>query len=142
MLSVFMARQTSPSTQPAHQGQGMLRVMCPAHESVLVWGWAAELYSYYDWQPASRYVTYGLLKATTPHQEAYRERFLEEMAEKPPRCVVNAVGPAWFLSTPEDPPLETAIPESRPWLDRCYTQETVSFTPEDPVSVWLRTDAC
>ncbi len=127
---------------PLHSGERALSELCPPGTSVFVWGWAAELYAYYDWQPASRYVTWSLLRATTPHQEQYRRSFLDEMSADPPSCVVNAVGPAWFgWSTPEMQ-LENDIPQTREWLDACYTPTTVTFAPEDAISVWTRNAGC
>jgi hypothetical protein len=132
---------------PAHQDDALLRTHCPNGSSVFVWGWAAELYAYYDWQPASRYVTYGLLLAQTPNQDNYRARFLEEMKTHPPRCIVNAVGPRWFGGNTADMVLEKEIPETRAWLERCYQASTVELGPAgdprvDSVTVWSRQPNC
>ncbi len=37
-------------------GISELHTWCPDNSTVQVWGWAAELYAYYDWIPATRYV--------------------------------------------------------------------------------------
>ncbi len=47
-----------------------MSALCPAGEPVFVWGWAAELYAYYNWQPASRFVTYAILQAEHPTRPA------------------------------------------------------------------------
>lgn len=73
-----------------------LAIDCPPNSRVLVFGWAAELYSYFDWNPASRYVV-GLWQASqTPHQITYQRRLLQEVRDNQPDCILGASGPAFF----------------------------------------------
>lgn len=127
---------------PTHMAQTELTRLCPAGQRVFVWGWAAELYSYYDWTPGSRYVTYGLLKATTPMQADYRARLLRELDDEPPSCVVSAVGIGWFFGHPDDPDVEEAIPATRALLERCYDRHEVAFSPDEVIDVWTRRPDC
>lgn len=147
LLAIGHAGGNQELPSPAHQDDALLRSQCPNGSSVFVWGWAAELYAYYDWQPASRYVTYGLLLAQTPNQKNYRAHFLEEMKTHPPRCIVDAVGPTWFGGNTTDMVLEKEIPETRAWLERCYQSSTVELGPRgepraDSVTVWSRQPEC
>jgi hypothetical protein len=147
LLTVDYPRVQQVFPAPTHTDEPALTALCPTGSSVFVWGWAAELYAYYDWQPASRYVTYGLLLARTPNQESYRARFLQEMTTDPPLCVVNAVGPMWFGANTSEMVLDKEIPETREWLERCYDPNTVELGPVgdpwvDPVTVWRRRADC
>ena len=68
---------------------------CPTGSRVLVWGWAAELYSSYDWTPASRYVNAtwqifpnrrqaewsSIHRGARPPREFFRE-FLRSLVDK------------------------------------------------------------
>ncbi|WP_156023324.1 hypothetical protein [Terracoccus sp. 273MFTsu3.1] len=131
----------------AHQDEEDIAALCPRGSSVFVWGWAAELYAYYDWRPASRYVTYGLLLAKTPNQGHYRARFLQELTDDPPTCVVNAIGPAWFGDDAAATPLENEIPDTGGWLHRCYVPNRVVLRPAaapepELIDVWTRRSDC
>ena len=148
LLSAVEHERASRGVSPAtHQNEANLVALCPRGSSVFVWGWAAELYAYYDWRPASRFVTYGLLLAKTPNQDHYRARFLQEMAADPPQCVVNAVGPTWFGDNTADLTVQNEIPEARAWLERCYAPSNVALgTAGDPgaevIDVWARRPSC
>lgn len=75
--------------------------LCPPKSKVLVWGWSADLYSYYDWVPATRYtVQSGMITGSTEPWNSLagdmRRQISAELFAKPPICIFNAVGPGFF----------------------------------------------
>jgi len=72
---------------------------CPSGSTVFVWGWSSELYSFYDWKPASRYVApAGLISGNNLNLDVLplRARLNKEMDAEHPDCVVDAIGPSFF----------------------------------------------
>ena len=65
---------------------------CPRGSTVLVWGWAPELYSYYDWVPASRYVITNVLIRPYAKPDGMERILTSELLESPPDCIVEDVG--------------------------------------------------
>jgi hypothetical protein len=142
VVALLSARPALETITPARGAGEEVARLCPRGSSVFVWGWAAELYAAYDWKPASRYVTYGLLAGRTPDQGAYRERFLREMRADPPQCVVNAVGKEWWHSPWITGDLDEEVPATRRWLDECYSRIPLRFTNGDRATVWQREPGC
>jgi hypothetical protein len=71
---------------------------CPPTSNVLVWGWSSELYSQYDWQPASRYVntaTHMIPNVFDWNSSSFRRNLRNEFRSSAPDCIVDAVGPGF-----------------------------------------------
>jgi len=83
-------------TSTAQNETVQLSSLCPRNSSVFVWGWAAELYSYGDFQPSSRFVTFNWLILDVKERERYRKTFLDEFESHRPDCVVDATGDLAF----------------------------------------------
>lgn len=91
-----------------------LTEVCPSKSRVIVWGWSSELYSYYDWIPASRYPNTVHLMTNNPFGvdiNVTRERFLEDLEGDQINCVVNAIGPGFFASLPPENDIKIEMPE-------------------------------
>ncbi len=55
-VTTAVTKQELPAVDPYRFETAKLRTWCPDNSTVQVWGWAAELYAYYNWMPATRYV--------------------------------------------------------------------------------------
>ena len=98
-----------------------LGVICPADSRVLVWGWASELYAYYDWSPASRYANATWLIYPNDRQTEYGSILDGELRQDPPDCIVEALGPAFFAGIDPAYGLATIVPRVSSLLESCYT---------------------
>jgi hypothetical protein len=111
---------------------------CPAGSRVLVWGWAAEQYAYYDWLPATRYVVSGWLLAPTGNEANYRHEFEGEILREPPRCVMQALGPDFFFNYPPSAALSTVSPTIGQLLVRCYVSDKAAIGGGPEVQLWVQ----
>ena len=118
-----------------------IRAQCPSGARVVVWGWASELYSYNDWVPASRYVNPWVLSPAAKI-ETYRRRMEQEISSRPPQCVVEAIGPAFFGEYGPDKRIVRLLPGIAGVLARCYTARIAEPTPGDPLRYYVLRDAC
>ena len=116
-----------------------LAAACPAGSRVLAWGWASELYAYYDWLPASRYANATWLINPGDHQAEYGSILLRELRRNPPDCIVEALGPAFFASIDPTNTLSTVVPGVSPLLASCYTQSAAKTFDDRPVTLYRRT---
>ena len=117
-----------------------IRAQCPSGARVVVWGWASELYSYNDWVPASRYVNPWVLSPAAKI-ETYRRRMEQEISSRPPQCVVEAIGPAFFGEYGPDKRIVRLLPGIAGVLARCYTARIAEPTPGTPFAL-LRPARC
>jgi hypothetical protein len=91
-----------------------LETVCPRKSQVLVWGWASELFSYYDWLPASRYPNTAHLMSNNPFgldTTKFRSRFIKDLKESEIDCVINAIGPGFFAAFPPESDIQVQMPE-------------------------------
>jgi hypothetical protein len=91
-----------------------LSSFCAGGDSVLVWGWSPELYSFYDWEPASRYVTTTLMmdhEMFSHDLTTYRARLTDDVDLTSLDCVVIAVGPSFFGSFDENDSMKVQMPD-------------------------------
>ena len=119
-----------------------LRSQCPTGERVMVWGWAAELYSYNDWTPPTRYVDSAWQLWSPSKRPVYVRRLVHELTTSPPTCVVDAVGPTFFGSFGADRGIAATLPELTGLLRRCYVEQTVEPSPTNRLTYYVRRDAC
>ena len=118
-----------------------IRAQCPSGARVVVWGWASELYSYNDWVPASRYVNPWVLSPAAKI-ETYRRRMEQEISSRPPQCVVEAIGPAFFGEYGPDKRIVRLLPGVAGVLARCYTARIAEPLPRRPLRYYVLRDAC
>jgi hypothetical protein len=97
-----------------------LRTWCPDNSSVQVWGWAAELYAYYDWMPATRYVDTQWQLFTSRETNYLRAGLLRDLEASRPVCIVEAIGPGFFTDDATFDSLPSVIPAARPFLKSAY----------------------
>lgn len=83
------------SPQDSQQAQMLFRY-CPRGTSVLVWGWAAELYSYYDWEPSSSFVETSMAMNSNFTSFNASNIIKKEIVQRKPQCIVEAIGPQFF----------------------------------------------
>ena len=69
---------------------------CPRGSQVFVWGWAAELYSYYDWMPATSFVESSMAMNSNFESIAAKDIIRDDLVYEQPRCIVEALGPQFF----------------------------------------------
>ena len=139
---VLTRQLVSPPGHEIRLDDSPLRRMCPASSRVLTWGWAAELYTWYDWAPASRYVTAGWQVNDSSRRTEYRERLLAELLADPPDCIVEARGPAFLVDLTAETALSAQVTGSQALLTSCYrTTETTTWD-NRPVTVHRRQDTC
>ena len=128
-------------TDTVNDPWGRLLSQCPAGSEVVVWGWAAEWYSFASWTPASRYVVAGWVLGQTTGRDEYRRTLVDELRASPPRCIVNAVGPPWFGGFAPTDTFENSVPEFRSELRQCYRHETIPF-PDRTLTLWVHRPRC
>jgi hypothetical protein len=72
-------------------------VLCPQDSPVLIWGWAAELYSYYGWSPVPRLVNDSVrVISRNPNSQWVISNVLEVIRTKKATCVIDASGKGFF----------------------------------------------
>ena len=115
---------------------------CPAGSRVIVWGWASELYAYYDWTPASRYVNTTWVLNPGEHQAEYGSVLEDELRQSPPDCIVEAIGPAFFAGVDPARTLGAVVPSASPFLKSCYTQSVEKTFDGRDVTLFQRKATC
>ena len=120
-----------------------LAEQCPPGKRVLVWGWASELYAYYDWDPASRYVNSTWMLYPSANRATYDATLLQELDSDPPDCIVEALGGAFFAGIDPSGTLEAVVPGASELLDECYLAPFASTMFDGrPVTVYGRNATC
>jgi hypothetical protein len=119
-----------------------LGTLCPSNSRVEVWGWASELYAYYDWTPASRYANSTWLINPGPRQADYGSVLQGELRAHPPDCIVEATGPAFFASIDPANTLQAVVTGIAPLLESCYTRSEEKTFDDRAVILYRRTSAC
>jgi hypothetical protein len=119
-----------------------IRSHCPTGERVMVWGWAAELYSYNDWTSPTRYVDSHWQLLGLSKRAVYARRLAQELTARPPVCIVEGIGPAFFGEFGTDRGIATTLPGLTAFLDRCYVERVVEPAPMNPVKYYVRRAAC
>lgn len=115
---------------------------CPAGSRVLAWGWTSELYVYYDWVPASRYVNGTWVIYPSLHQAEYASTLRGELQRNPPDCIVEALGPAFFANIDPTNTLSTVVPGISPLLASCYKKSAANTFDGRAVTLYRRTANC
>ncbi len=141
-------RYRLPTEKSFPYGDSKLPIWCPAGSNVLVWGWAAEMYSYYDWEPASRYTISTWQLNGGGNVAYYRATLVAELEAEPPRCLVEAIGPQFFDQIPTSETIAAVIPASQSLLTSCYVERSTlasgSTNEQDGgvVTVYVRRQSC
>jgi hypothetical protein len=124
------------------RGASPLGAACPADSRVLAWGWASELYAYYDWLPASRFANATWLINPGDRQAEYGSTLLGELDRNPPDCIVEALGPSFFANIDPAKTLSAVVPGASSLLDSCYTRSETKTFDDRPVTLYRRTADC
>ncbi len=96
---------------------------------VLVWGWAAEFYSFYDWKPAGPLVeTSSAMNANYDSQNA--TKIVEEaVLREKPVCIIEAISWQFFGNfNPESDQVINRIPTIAKTLRNNYIKLSISST--------------
>jgi hypothetical protein len=109
---------------------------CPASSRVFVWGWAPELYAEFNWTPASRYIS-SMLLLPWGLQNNYRTTLENEVVTDPPRCIVDATGPAFFGGFGPSDALPLSVPGLEPFLAACYRASPDVLPGSRAVTLWI-----
>lgn len=118
-----------------------LSEVCVPKSKVVVWGWSSELYSYYDWMPASRYVNTVVLiypNEINTKPVKYRENFIREIHKNQPDCIVDATGPSFFPGYGPEKQMSVQMPELWNELRKTYRQEQFFYDGVNPFEVLVR----
>lgn len=132
---VDVARSTHPSDTK-------LLTLCPPKSRVFVWGWANELYSYFAWTPASRYVNSIWQIFPLQRQAAYRANLTSELMNERPKCIINAVGPGFFGGIPTGTTIQATIPGVQGLLTKCYQSASVPGPNGSTLPLFVRRAEC
>lgn len=107
-------------------------VLCPPKSEVLVWGWSADFYSYFDWNPATRYtIQSGMISGSSePWNSLYlkmRRQLTTDLIANPPQCILNAIGPGYFPYVYSNAQkLQNQIKQLDSFLKSNYTKHLIS----------------
>jgi hypothetical protein len=117
-----------------------LSVLCPAGSRVLVWGWSAQLFAFYDWMPATRYPGSAGVMANGPipvDNEALTDRYVREVQSEMSEfdCVVDATGPSFFPGFSEDKRMSAQMPALWKILTAQGTEQTLYWDGVNPFQV-------
>jgi hypothetical protein len=69
---------------------------CPKGSQVLVWGWSAELFAYYDWLPAPDVVNDVARMKIGNLSESTKIRIAKAISSKKTKCIFEAIGAQYF----------------------------------------------
>lgn len=123
------------------QGAQRIVELCPPGSPVVAFGWSAELYSYFDWEPATRFTINTWQTNEGPNQARYQAALFDEIDAGRPTCVVDAVGPAFFpFSDPTDG-LQSLDSPIMGLLNESYKRHVVDFSSglgSQPLNVYVR----
>jgi hypothetical protein len=114
---------------------------CTPGSKVVVWGWSSELYSYYDWMPASRYVNTVILmfpNEINTNPVKYRENFTREIYNDEPDCIIDATGPSFFPGYGPEKQMSAQMPELWNKLQKTYRQYQFFYDGVNPFQVLVR----
>jgi len=111
-------------------GVEALGTKCPPKSVVYVFGWSAEMYSYFDWTPASRYTISTWLTGVSSKQLIYRNTLAHEVRVAQPDCIVEAVGEGFFASSISEltKSLLTVMPELYDYMVSHYEAHRVVYS--------------
>jgi hypothetical protein len=152
-VATAITKQELPPVDPYSFETSQLRTWCPDNSTVQVWGWEAELYAYYDWMPATRYVDTEWQLFSSGESQYLKATLLHDLEASRPLCIVEAIGPGFFENGATFMPLSSVIPAARPFLDSCYVRRESQLgslpdgTPQvggqgQTVTVYVRRSAC
>ena len=128
-VRVIATKRSLPPVDAFNPGASKLPKLCPAGSRVYVWGWANELYSYYNWIPASENLNSGWSLDSPSTVLANGTSLVSEFETNPPQCIVQAIGPYFFGGMPLTDTIRAAVPDMAQLLKSCYRRHitTVGF---------------
>jgi hypothetical protein len=118
-----------------------LSAECPPGSYVFVWGWSPEVYAFYDWRPASRFVApAGMIDSNNLNLEVgpLRKKLTRELLVEPPDCVVDAIGPSFFPGYGPEASMKEQMPELWRSLAQNNIEKTYYWDRVNPILVIVR----
>ncbi len=122
-----------------------LSKFCPPGSTALVWGWASEVYAFYDLKPASRYVApAGLIEGAEQivdlniDSAPLRQRLTEELTASPPECVIDATGPSFFPGYGPSESMASQLPELWKQLSMRSSEYVFYWDRVNPIRVLIK----
>ena len=79
-----------------------LEAACAPGSTVVVWGWAGELYDHYDWHNGIPFMNVTQLTASDANYDSGRILMARAVSSPDTDCVVDAVGPPFFGFTADE----------------------------------------
>lgn len=150
-VATIASGHSPPTTDGYIAGKSDLSRLCPPNSHVFVWGWANELYSYYNWVPASQYVNaiWSLGSPSTVSMVGSTIAF--DFSAHPPKCIVEAIGPVFFGGLPITDTILSAIPQMTNLIPSCYRKTSakvgtvpnaVTYEQGQTVNLYVRRNIC
>jgi hypothetical protein len=121
-VTTAITKQELPAVDPYSFNASQLRTWCPDNATVQVWGWEAELYAYYDWMPATRYVDTEWQLFSSGESKYLKAALLHDLEASRPACIVEAIGPGFFEDGATFLPISSVIPAAQPFLSSWYVR--------------------
>lgn len=124
---------------------------CPPTAEVFVFGWANELYAYYDWTPADEFLVENWGVPTSSASIDAARLIVLHLKRVPPRCIVQATGSAFFGDIPTTDTIARVLPGIGSLLNDCYRRQVTTvgiaalgWTGEagQSVTYWVRKNNC
>ena len=141
-LHTVVTTATLPPVDPFDAKASNLWSLCPPNANVLVWGWSAVLYSYYNWQPASRYDDSYWQIEDYGDPSYYRDVLLDELRSDPPACIVEAIGGYFYGQISPTDTVGHVVPGASTLLNSSYSRIVTSVGTSSPVAVYGRRPTC
>jgi hypothetical protein len=139
LLEYQQARSEKYSPRLTYENQKALiepySHLCPNHSRVLIWGWAAELYTYYDWYPTRDFVNDSIKYLSGFEKQNIQQRLKDNIGDKATMCVIEAIGDNFFYNINSMYSLENVFPEILPSLEKEYFKVE---SREDGFVLWIR----
>jgi len=136
---------------PYNSTNSALPVRCPPGSTVFVFGWANELYAYYNWTPASEFLVENPMWDMQSPNATEVKLVESELAAKRPTCVLQAIGEDFFGSIPVTDTIKQVLPRLYTELEACYHRRNTTvgisglgYTGEDgqDITYWFRRVRC
>jgi len=108
---------------------------CPRNSQVLIWGWAAEYYTYFNWQPSSAIVNDAMQYVHGIQKPEIARQVVRNLQDHDLSCVFDAVGPNYWGNFATNRSILTAIPGASAILEAQYIKRDLKTSGG---TVWIR----
>jgi len=111
--------------------------LCPRKSQVFIWGWAAEYYTLFDWNPPDDLVNDSMRIFFGFNEEVVAKRIFAAVSSDKTSCIFEAIGPNYFFNISPLDSLQNRVPSVSDFLISHYRK--IELTPEYG-TVWVRNE--